>query len=177
MKRLLILILFIPVMVMGKHELGKDEYNFLASYFASLVENDSTVIYVQDQPNFKYITDRVSLSKKEDSSHVSKKVKDYRNFYLNMVDIPHVKFVPTKKFRKIFKKYDVEEGWSHVRSDLKIPHGYYSVSIPIFFDNGNKVLFYNDHNSGGLCGSGSLVIYEKRNGGWVLTDTLLRWMS
>lgn len=46
-----------------------------------------------------------------------------------------------------------------------------------FSGDGTQALFYYSNRCGGLCGTGSYVIMEKRNGNWTIQQEIEMWVS
>jgi hypothetical protein len=46
-----------------------------------------------------------------------------------------------------------------------------------FNADGTQALFYESYRCGGLCGTGRYIVMEKRNGGWVIGNDNVVWVS
>lgn len=73
-----------------------------------------------------------------------------------------------KKFRQIdkaWKRINKKYGTRHVIEFSKIK--YYKNFATVFYE----------HHCGGLCGSGNMVVFEKKNGKWEILSEINFWMS
>lgn len=51
------------------------------------------------------------------------------------------------------------------------------LSAPIWIEEGKRMLIKAESHCGSLCGEGLLLVYERKDGGWLLVQTVLLWIS
>lgn len=152
-----------------------DEAHYNTGYFIDrpalldvepiIFRTDTLYDIVKIPPNFT----------KEDSITILGQLKKYRKHPYPLKTIPHVKLISSSYIRRAFRKN--KDGWAIIHKKIGKDNGYRSISVPIFYDNGNKAIWQHGYGCGYLCGSGSISIYHKINGKWVWKDSVLDWVS
>lgn len=193
MYRLVCLCLLTPFFVHAEKDDTVKIYSFINQVIAKWSADktfDSNFYYIVNQPDFshfdKYLFNTDSLYllgqtaaspiHKTDSINILDGVIKYQRFHFDEKKMNRVEIVPRKKLDKIFRKYGAR-GWDYLSKHTTIKSGYLTISVPIFFDNGKKAIFYYGYHCGGLCGGGKVSIYENDNGIWTERLILLKWVS
>ena len=133
---------------------------------ASFISNDSLQLVGNDEGR------SVSI---KDTRCILQTIKANRDYYFEAGKLKNTTLVPIEKLQQVANS---SKGWPGIRRSLGIEGTSISYfSVPIFFDNGRKVLFYYSNYCGRLCGEGVLAIYEKVNGKWTQTLILKSWIS
>ena len=86
---------------------------------------------------------------------------------------PNIKIISSDTLATIFASDS--DGWNYFYKN--IGEGFCTFSIPIFLRNNTYCLFYFDEHCGSLCGGGSLDLYKKENGKWVIIKSYCSWVS
>jgi hypothetical protein len=132
---------------------------------ASFISNDSLQLVGYEESK------SVSI---KDTRSILQGIKANRDYYFEAGKLKNTTLVPIEKLEQA----NSSKGWPGIRRSLGIEGTSISYfSVPIFFDNGRKVLFYYSNYCGRLCGEGVLAIYEKVNGKWTQTLILKSWIS
>ena len=86
---------------------------------------------------------------------------------------PSVKVISNDTIKTIFK--DGPRQWAYFYKNIGT--SYHGFSVPLFLRNDTYCLFYSDESCGGLCGSGSLILYKKENNKWIRIQSYCEWIS
>ncbi len=194
MKRLLLIFIFFPYFANAKNSHADSIYSFLQQFFYnwSYADTNTANFYIIiNRPQYglsnynngtfstraRYISrDTIaSIFSKSDSIEIVQQISNDRKFYFKNGKLQKVKFISEKKLDREMGT-DVRYHWDNFYKKMH-ENGYYCISIPIFYDNGNKAAFYFDYNCGWLCGYGYWSIYEKINGKWVKQTVFSQWVS
>ena len=188
MARLLLLLLFIPFNSRAQNAETDKIYDFLNQVFKGNDKNDTNIniTYLVDKPEFHYIKRLVGTEPGmsvaiEDSSiftpsdiiQIIKRMYELRNFKFKKDKIQNVRIVSNKKVNKVFRK----NGWNHQSEKTDVRDGFVVLSVPLFFDNGQKAIFCYSNICGLLCGGGQVAIYENIAGKWVRKKFILFWIN
>ena len=87
--------------------------------------------------------------------------------------IDKTNFISRDTVISIFK--DTSRGWMYFYNTYG--SGFSSYSAPIFLRDNALCLFYSQRSCGGLCGGGSLVVFQKENGAWKPLKFYCMWVS
>jgi len=86
----------------------------------------------------------------------------------------NLKSISKRKFNSFFKR-DIDKGWDQINKQ------YQSNRVIEFSEvsfSGNYAAVYYAYHCGGLCGSGQLLVLEKKeSANWVVISTVNLWMS
>jgi hypothetical protein len=86
--------------------------------------------------------------------------------------IPY-RIVSTEELEKTFKRGD----WPAFSKEYPRSFGFWRLSPVGYNTRGTEALVYLEHNCGGLCGAGGLVVLKKESGRWVVKNSLMLWIS
>lgn len=96
------------------------------------------------------------------------KIKSFINPVFNLTSINKRKFIS-------FLKPDINKGWNQI--DKKFQSNWVVEFSDVSF-SGNYAAVYYGYYCGGLCGSGQLLVLEKKeSANWVVISTINLWMS
>ncbi|RYE89741.1 MAG: hypothetical protein EOO37_04435 [Cytophagaceae bacterium] len=116
------------------------------------------------------LTDTISYSKAE--------LKTIKNYTQPVIAswagmLPEIRILKSDTVQSIFK--DRHRNWDYFYKN--IGQSFNAFSSPIFFRNYTYCLFYSANYCGGLCGGGSLRLYKKQKGVWVVVKSYCEWVS
>lgn len=86
--------------------------------------------------------------------------------------IPY-QIVSTQSLEKTFKRGD----WPAFSEQYPKSFGFWRLSPVGYNTRETEALVYLEHNCGGLCGEGGLVVLKKEDGRWVVKDRVNLWVS
>ncbi|MEG0918156.1 MAG: hypothetical protein RSF68_14190, partial [Myroides sp.] len=96
------------------------------------------------------------------------KIKSFINPVFNLTSINKRKFIS-------FVKRDLNKGWNQI--DKKFQSNWVAEFSEVSF-SGNYAAVYYGYHCGGLCGSGQLLVLEKKeSANWVVISRINLWMS
>ena len=96
------------------------------------------------------------------------KIKSFINPVFNLTSINKRKFVS-------FLKQDPNRGWNQINRQYQ---SNWVVEFSEVSFSGNYAAVYYGYHCGGLCGSGQLLVLEKKeSANWVVISTINLWMS
>lgn len=157
------------ILVIRNVELG-DDSNELLNYLKA----DQELIlsgFFDDESVKKYETDQnyqdalLGLLK---TSTQKIKIKSFINPVFNLKSINKRKFIS-------FLKQDPNRGWNQINRQYQ---SNWVVEFSEVSFSGNYAAVYYGYHCGGLCGSGQLLVLEKKeSANWVVISTINLWMS
>lgn len=68
-------------------------------------------------------------------------------------------------------------GWERYYQKYDESNGYLIFSMPGINADKNKAILVYSHECGALCGSGFMVLLERKDNKWVVTDRFITWIS
>ena len=88
----------------------------------------------------------------------------------------NVQKITSKKFYSYFGKNNkrIEKGWERIKKKHGTSHVLGFSKIEYYK---NFATLYYEHHCGGLCGSGNIVVFEKKDGNWKILSEINLWMS
>lgn len=96
------------------------------------------------------------------------KIKSFINPTFNL------KSISKRKFNSFFKR-DIDKGWLQINKQYQ---SNWVVEFSKISFSGNYASVYYGYHCGGLCGSGQLLVLEKKeSANWVVISTINLWMS
>lgn len=188
MRTLIFLLLFTSLSARAAEDDSTKTYDFLNQVTSQIAAKraDTSVCYVIDTARFFYFEGRLPLTdsfytqkgkkvaspiSKMDSMNIMRAINSQKGICFNPQRLSSAVVISSQQLIALKK----EKNWPDMLTQLKIKHGYYYMSFPAFFDNGNKALFFCDYRCGGLCGGGGISIYENIKGVWTRTIGLTSW--
>ena len=86
----------------------------------------------------------------------------------------NLKSISKRKFNSFFKR-DIDKGWDQINKQYQ---SNWVVEFSKVSFSGNYAAVYYGYHCGGLCGSGQLLVLEKKeSANWVVISTINLWMS
>lgn len=158
------------ILVIRNIKLGDDSIFFLEE-----LNSDPNLVlslsYFDEESVNKYLKDQnyqdaiLGLLK---TSNQKIKIKSFINPVFNL------KPINKRKFNSFFK-LDVDKGWSQINKKYQ---SNWVVEFSKISFSGNYAAVYYGYHCGGLCGSGQLLVLEKKeSSNWVIISTINLWMS
>ncbi len=194
MKSIIITVLFT---CMGMASFATDRgdekiYEFLNDVFARWKKkNVDSVLLIIQEPDFREIYNTLKITSPvytdethsellyttKDSIEITGQIEQYKTFKFKEKKLNGVKVASEKQLDELWlPEKDPQEGWYNLYKEYKTM-GYVTISVPIFFDNGNQVVFSWGRICGNLCGDGYTIIYRKIDGKWKKRLVLNSWVS
>lgn len=158
------------ILVIRNVELDDDSREFLEELNSdpnlvlslSYFDNESVNKYLHDQ---NYQDALLGLLK---TSTQKIKIKSFINPVFNLTSINKRKFIS-------FLKPDIDKGWDQINKRYQ---SNWVVEFSKISFSGNYASVYYGYHCGGLCGSGQLLVLEKKeSANWVVISTINLWMS
>ena len=188
MRTLIFLLLFTSLSARAAEDDSTKAYDFLNQVTSQIAAKraDTSVCYIVDTSRFFLFGERLSITdsfytqkdkkvaspiSKRDSADIMSAIINPKKACFNAQRLNSAVVISSEQLIALKNKV----GWAEMLKQLNIKHGYFYMSFPIFFDNGNKALFFCDYRCGGLCGGGSISIYEDIKGVWTRTILLSGW--
>ncbi len=158
------------ILVIRNVKLNDDSREFLEELYS-----DPNMVlpfsYFDDESQKKYLTDQnyqdaiLGLLK---TSTQKIKIKSFINPTFNL------KPINKRKFDSFFKR-DIDKGWDQIYKKFQ---SNWVVEFSKVSFSGNYAAVYYAYHCGGLCGSGQLLVLEKKeSANWVVISTINLWMS
>jgi len=85
--------------------------------------------------------------------------------------------VGKKELASVFRKGEFDMGWTRFYKKYPDSTGLIFFSKVGFSSDHNQAMLYAGRQCGGLCGSGSYLLLNKRNGKWVVEKDMGLWVS
>lgn len=86
--------------------------------------------------------------------------------------IPY-RIVSTEDLEKIFRRGD----WPAFSREYPKSFGFWRLSPVGYNTRGTEALVVVEHNCGGLCGGGELILLKKDDGRWIVKDRVTLWTA
>ena len=193
MKKYLFMLLFLPLVAIAGEEEKLNMYVFLNQVIAGWAATNQlgagvNRLYLMDQAVFddkdgQAIIDKDSMYvpgylggeyiRHEDLRKIAGFITTAKEFYFEEEKFTSARLVSVDKLHELS---DRKKSWSDVKHEAGILGSrLYYFSVPVFFDNGRKAIFYYSYYCGGSCGEGMLAIYENQHGHWVQKTIVKQW--
>ena len=127
----------------------------------------------------------VFIKRITNDSELKKAVKDFTIDFENHPEVnaellakPNLKIqsISSKKYYSFFgKKFkNIDKSWKRIKQQYGTRHVIEFSKIKYYK---NFATIYYEHHCGGLCGSGNIVVLEKKNENWVILSEINFWVS
>ena len=182
LKKLLIILILTSNLSFSQTE--KDNYSIYLKILTERLELgleskvDSIVIiekyYPKFPPEFDVVHDFTADSIPNWAlNHLS--LQTYGNAELLVNDNLSVQTITSNKYYSFFgRKFKRKNAWKRIKKKYGTRHVVEFSKIKYHED---FATIYYEHHCGGLCGSGNMVVFEKKNGVWTILSEINFWMS
>jgi len=154
------------------------EYVIFDKKSDSISESDISMIYINTYKDTVFI--KRLIKEHEYYKTIKNITSDFKNHPKLKLDLLttkniHYQTITAEKYYSYFgKKFKKKNPWKRIEKK-------YQVRNVVEFSNvnysGNIAAAYYELHCGDLCGTGSIVVFEKVNGKWKITTEINLWMS